>query len=322
MDTYRPTSLDNYIGQPILKGNIQTLLTAAKKDGRPVDHILLYSQPGCGKTTLAKIIAHEMGGRLIAEIAPAIQTVGDLVQILLRLKRGDVLFIDEIHSLTRKTEETLYTAAESFYVDITVGNEAVRTLHIPLPAFTLVGATTRVSKVSQPLRDRFNGGVFQVQYYTPLELGQILKTASEKLEIQISAEAITILASRGRGTPRVTLNLLTWASNTAKAMGSIVDEELALTALDAKGIDELGLENDHRQYLVTLLKRGGCAGLKSMCRMMNREESDIETLEADLLRAGLIEYGDEGRRITRNGELHAMKYDASLAVRPEGMTKL
>jgi len=312
-EAYRPDTLQGYIGQENLKRNIGTLLDAARRDKRTVDHCLFYGISGGGKTTIARILHHEMKdvfphSRLHSTIAPAIQSVGDLVQILLRIKEGDVLFIDEAHSLTLKSGECLYTAMEDRRVDVTIGNEVVRTLNIPLPDFTVVGATTRLSKMTQPLRDRFSGGVFRVEYYTPEQLSDILKLSASKFGVSVTPEGLEILSNRGRGTPRVALNLLKWATSTAKALDWGIDKDIALAACDAIGVDNLGLVQDHRDYLEALIKRGGVAGLSSMCRMLNREEGDVSLIETDLVRFGLMEYGDEGRQITAMGHSHMAPY--------------
>jgi holliday junction DNA helicase RuvB len=308
-EMYRPDTLAGYIGQTQLKENIGTLLAAAKRDGRPVDHVLVYGISGGGKTTISRIIHNEMrqvfpNSHLHHVIAPAIASVEDMVQILLKIKEGDVLFIDEGHSLPLKPGEMLYTAMEDREIYITFGSLAVNTLAHKMPRFTVVMATTKNEKVVAPMLRRFTGGAFEIKHYDQKSLETILKNASRQNGITISEEGAAALAKRGRGVPAAALYLLSWASNVARALDTEIDKDLALIACEKVGVDVLGLEDAHREYLKKLYKRGECAGFEAMCRMLGKSHGQVALLEEGLLFQGVVELGDEGRVLTALGKSH------------------
>ena len=265
--TLRPQALTDYIGQEKAKGNLKIYIDAAKKRGEPLDHVLLYGPPGLGKTTLSNIIANEMGVNIRVTSGPAIEKQGDLVALLTNLSEGDVLFIDEIHRLSRAVEEVLYPAMEDYAVDIIIGKgPAARSIRIDLPKFTLIGATTRAGQLSTPLRDRF-GVLLKLELYTPEELAIIVRRSADILGIGIDEGGALEIASRSRGTPRIANRLLKRIRDFAIVKGDgTITEEIAKYGLDKLEIDALGLDNTDRKMLTAIIKfyGGGPVGLDNI----------------------------------------------------------
>lgn len=298
-DDPRPKSLGDYVGQTELVSNLRVYLQAARNRGEPLDHVLFYGPPGLGKTTLARLIATEMGSQLKQTSGPAIQHKGELAGLLTGLEPGDVLFIDEIHRLSRPIEEALYPAMEDFSFDIMIGEgPGARSVKLDLPRFTLVGATTRFGAMSAPLRDRF-GIQMRLEFYAVEEIQQIIERGAGIYKTRIDRNGATEIARRSRGTPRVALRLLRRVRDFADAQnGGIVDRALADQALKRLDIDEMGLDPLDRRYLELLITRfqGGPRGVETMAATLSEE---VETLEASvepfLLKEGFIERTSRGR---------------------------
>ncbi len=298
----RPLSLDDYIGQSALKSNLRVFLKAALMRNEPIDHILLYGSPGLGKTTLAHIVANEMGSNIITTSGPAIEKPGDLAAILSTLEAGDVLFIDEIHRLSKTIEEILYPALEDFNLDIVVGKEgSARTIKIELPPFTLVGATTRAGDLSSPLRDRF-GITFKLDYYNDQELTQIVHRTAKVFCKEIDGDAALEVAKRSRGTPRIANRLFRRIRDFADVEGlNRIDLLLAKTALNELKIDELGLDEVDHRLLRGIIERfsGGPVGLDALANSIGEEVTTLEDVyEPYLLQIGFINRTNRGRIIT------------------------
>lgn len=304
----RPRSLDEYVGQHRVKNNLAIFIKAALNRGEPLDHILLYGPPGLGKTTLAQIIAAEMGVSLRVTSGPAIERQGDLVSILTNLQPGDVLFIDEIHRLNRLVEEVLYPAMEDFAVDIIVGKgPAARTMRIPLPRFTLVGATTRLALLTGPLRDRF-GAVLRLEFYDQESMESIIQRSSGILGVKLEEQGAKSLSARARGTPRIANRLLRRVRDVAQVMGDgVVTEEIATQALELLEIDHLGLDDTDRRILETVIDKfdGGPVGIDTLAAATAEETDTImDVYEPFLIQLGFLHRTPRGRVATRRAFEH------------------
>ena len=298
----RPESLDEYVGQSEIKENLRVFIKSALMREESLDHILLYGPPGLGKTTLAYIIASELGINIKTASRPSIEKTGDLAAILSTLEEGDVLFIDEIHRIPRYIEEVLYPAMEDYYLDIIVGTEgSSRNIKINLPHFTLVGATTRAGDLSSPLRDRF-GIIAKLNYYTEEELYQIIKRTSKVLDTPITDDAARELASRSRGTPRIANRLFKRVRDFALVYsGGIINEEILNSSLDRLKVDKSGLDETDRILLTAIIERfnGGPVGLEALASSIGEESSTIEDVyEPYLLKEGYIKRTPRGRVVT------------------------
>ena len=298
----RPESLDEYVGQSEIKENLRVFIKSALMREESLDHILLYGPPGLGKTTLAYIIANELGSNIKTASGPSIEKTGDLAAILSTLEEGDVLFIDEIHRIPRYIEEVLYPAMEDYYLDIIVGTEgSSRNIKINLPHFTLVGATTRAGDLSSPLRDRF-GIIAKLNYYTEEELYQIIKRTSKVLDTPITDDAARELASRSRGTPRIANRLFKRVRDFALVYsGGIINEDILNSSLDRLKVDKSGLDETDRILLTAIIERfnGGPVGLEALASSIGEESSTIEDVyEPYLLKEGYIKRTPRGRVVT------------------------
>lgn len=298
----RPESLDEYVGQSEIKENLRVFIKSALMREESLDHILLYGPPGLGKTTLAYIIANELGSNIKTASGPSIEKTGDLAAILSTLEEGDVLFIDEIHRIPRYIEEVLYPAMEDYYLDIIVGTEgSSRNIKINLPHFTLVGATTRAGDLSSPLRDRF-GIIAKLNYYTEEELYQIIKRTSKVLDTPITDDAARELASRSRGTPRIANRLFKRVRDFALVYsGGIINKEILNSSLDRLKVDKSGLDETDRILLTAIIERfnGGPVGLEALASSIGEESSTIEDVyEPYLLKEGYIKRTPRGRVVT------------------------
>ena len=298
----RPGSLDEYVGQSEIKENLRVFIKSAIMRDEALDHILLYGPPGLGKTTLAYIIANELGSNIKTASGPSIEKSGDLAAILSTLEEGDVLFIDEIHRIPRYIEEILYPAMEDFYLDIVVGTEgSSRNIKINLPRFTLVGATTRAGDLSSPLRDRF-GIISKLNYYTEEELYKIIKRTSRVLDTPITDDAARCLASRSRGTPRIANRLFKRIRDFALVYGDgIIDEKILSSSLDKLKVDKTGLDETDHNLLMAIIERfnGGPVGLEALASSIGEEASTIEDVyEPFLLQQGYLKRTARGRVVT------------------------
>ena len=301
-NTIRPESIKEYIGQEDVKENIRIFVEAAKMRNEPLDHVLLYGPPGLGKTTLAFIIAHELGTNIKTASGPSIEKSGDLAAILSSLEPGDVLFIDEIHRMPRYIEEILYPAMEDFSLDIIVGSEGnSRNIKIDLPPFTLVGATTRAGDLSAPLRDRF-GIVSKLQFYTVEELTEIVKRTARVLGVEIDEEAAVELAKRSRGTPRIANRLFKRVRDFALVKGNgKVDLAITKDALERLKVDKMGLDNTDHELLLAIIEKfgGGPVGVEALSSSIGEEVTTIEDVyEPYLLQTGLLKRTSRGRIAT------------------------
>jgi Holliday junction DNA helicase RuvB len=309
----RPRTLGDYIGQEKVKENLSVFIEAAKLRGDSLDHVLLYGPPGLGKTTLATIIANELSVNIRTTSGPAIEKAGDLAALLTNLQEGDILFIDEIHRLSRVVEEVLYPAMEDFALDIIIGKgPAARSIRIDLPKFTLVGATTRAGQMTAPLRDRF-GVVLRLELYTPGELCTIIRRSAGILEIECDPRGAMELARRSRGTPRIANRLLKRVRDFAQVLGDgVITEEIARTALDRLEIDGLGLDSIDRRLLLTMIRNynGGPVGLETLAASIGEEAVTIEDVcEPFLMQVGFLSKTPRGRMATPLAYQHlGLKY--------------
>jgi len=309
----RPRHLDEYIGQEKVKENLKISMDAAKMRGESLDHVLLYGPPGLGKTTLSGIIAAEMGVNLRITSGPAIEKQGDLAALLTNLGEGDVLFIDEIHRLSRSVEEILYPAMEDYALDIIIGKgPSARSIRIDLPKFTLIGATTRAGQLTTPLRDRF-GLLLKLELYTPEELATIVKRSAGILDFEITKDGAFEIASRSRGTPRIANRLLKRVRDYAQVKGTgIIDADIANYALGQLEIDALGLDNTDRRMLRTIIDfyDGGPVGLETLAATIGEEAVTIEDVyEPYLMQIGYLSRTPRGRCVTRLAYEHlGIKY--------------
>ena len=306
--TLRPQTFADYIGQDRLKKNIRLAIAAAKKRGEPIDHVLLYGPPGLGKTTMASVIANEMGTNLRVTAGPAIERAGDLASILTNLQDGDILFIDEIHRLSRTVEEVLYSAMEDYKLDIVIGKgPAARSVRLDLPKFTVIGATTRTGSLAAPLRDRF-GLVHRLEFYTPAQVEAIITRAAAILERPIHAESAAILSTRARLTPRIANRLLKRVRDYADVNGDgIIDVATTTAALALLEVDELGLDPADRHLLTSITEAYGDSpvGLTTIAALTGDEATTIEDFyEPYLLQIGFIERTPRGRRVTPRARKH------------------
>ncbi len=301
-NSLRPQRLDDYIGQKKIKDSLKVYISAAKKRNESLDHVLFYGPPGLGKTTLASIIANEMGVNLKITSGPAIEKPGELAAILSGLQEGDVLFIDEIHRLNRQVEEVLYPAMEDFAIDIMIGKGATaRSIRLDLPRFTLVGATTRAGMLTAPLRDRF-GMVHRLEFYEPDELQDIIERSASVLEVEIDSEGSKEMARRSRGTPRLANRLLKRVRDFAQVKyDGVITREVAVDTLDILEVDKIGLDNIDRNILSTIIDKfaGGPVGLDTLAATLGEDAGTIEDVyEPYLLKNGLINRTPRGRMVT------------------------
>ncbi len=304
----RPSRFDEYIGQETIKQNLKILLQAAKERAHPPEHVLFYGPPGLGKTTLAHLIANEMGCQVKSTSGPAIEKVGDLASILTNLSPGDVLFIDEIHRLNKMIEEVLYPAMESGVLDIIIGKgPSARTIQLDLPPFTMIAATTRVALISSPLRSRFSGGTFRLEFYTEDEIEKIVKRSAKILGITLSNDAAREIAKRSRATPRTANYLLKRARDFAQVHKGDLSSKYVADALALLEIDELGLTALDRKILEVIIEKfkGGPVGLGTIAAALSEEVATIEEVnEPYLLQLGLIERTPRGRLATARAYEH------------------
>lgn len=309
--TLRPRDFEHYIGQERLKKNIRLAIAAAKKRGEPLDHVLLHGPPGLGKTTMASVIANEMGAQIRVTSGPAIERSGDLASLLTNLQDGDILFIDEIHRLNRSVEEVLYSAMEDFKLDIMMGKgPSARSLRLDLPKFTIIGATTRTGALAAPLRDRF-GMMYRLDFYRPEEVQKIIEQSAKILGVKIKPEAAAELGKRSRLTPRIANRLLKRVRDYADVNGDgIIDTTISHKAFELLDIDELGLDSADRALLTAIVENygGGPVGVETLAAITAEERGTIEDFyEPYLMQIGLLERTPRGRKATAKAYSHMGK---------------
>ena len=319
----RPRTLDEYIGQREVKANLSVLLSAAKNRGEAADHVLLYGPPGLGKTTLATIIARELGVNVRYTSGPAIERPGDLAAVLTALEERDVLFIDEIHRLNRAVEEILYPAMEDYALDVMIGKgPSARSLRLSLKPFTIVGATTRVGRISSPLRDRF-GATYRLDFYEEAELRAIVERSARILDVEVEPSAAAAIARRGRGTPRIVNRLLKRVRDHAQVHGDgTVDRTTAEEAMRALEIDDEGLDSTDRKLLASIIQKfaSGPVGVAALAAVLSEEVETVEDVyEPFLLRLGFLDRTPSGRVATEAARQHLARlgYEIPPARRPE-----
>ena len=306
--TLRPSHWEEYIGQKSIKDNLDILLQAAKERAHPPEHLLFYGPPGLGKTTLAHLIAKETGVQMKVTSGPAILKVGDLASILTNLASGDILFIDEIHRLNKAIEAVLYPAMESGTLDIIIGKgPSARTIQLELPQFTLIAATTRIALLSAPLRSRFSGGVFKLEFYTQDEIAKIIKRSAKILGVEIHDDAVNEIAKRSRFTPRTANYYLKRCRDYAQIEKSALTKPIVEKALAMLGVDEIGLTAADRDILKTIITKfgGGPVGLNTIAAALSEEQATVdEVYEPYLIQLGLLERTPRGRTVTDKAYAH------------------
>jgi Holliday junction DNA helicase RuvB len=306
--TLRPNRFAEYIGQKTIKDNLDILLRAAKERNHPPEHILFYGPPGLGKTTLAHLIAKEMNAQIKVTSGPAILKVGDLASILTNLSAGDVLFIDEIHRLNKAIEEVLYPAMESGNLDIIIGKgPSARTIQLELPPFTLIAATTRIAMISSPLRSRFSGGVFKLEFYSQKEIENIVDRSAKILGVDIHPHAVSAIAQRSRFTPRTANYFLKRCRDYAQIEKSNLSKDIVEKTLSMLGVDHIGLNNADREILKTIIDKfnGGPVGLNTIAAALSEEQATVEEVyEPYLIQLGLLERTSRGRVVTDKAKIH------------------
>jgi Holliday junction DNA helicase RuvB len=302
----RPTSFQDYVGQEQIKKSLSILIGAAKSRGHAPEHVLFYGPPGLGKTTLAHVIAKEMGAQVKLTSGPAIERVGDLAAILTNLQPGDMLFIDEIHRLNKTIEEVLYPVMETGKMDIMIGKgPSARTVQLDLPPFTLVGATTRFGMLSAPLRSRFSGGTYRLEFYTEEEIERILTRSAQLLDVALPPSAHAAIAARSRHTPRIANYLLRRVRDYAQMNNRTIDEESIVEAFALLGLDEYGLSTQDITLLKTIRDKfsGGPVGVKNLAAATGEDDGTIEDVtEPYLIQLGLLERTSRGRQLTEKGK--------------------